>query len=260
MPPNSQEVPALTHTQKNSTLAHLLLPRLSRSIIPASSKLTHPPSPPPNVAHPNRRSHGWRWPCHLPRTQLDGTLESSLLATPNSISRDPRPTHFCPCQPPHPHLSLRPLSGWRRRLLHGRPTQPSAELKRQFQSRDHTEHNTDLGTESQLLIRPRRPLSLPSSVSAWLQPPWPPLPFPRLAPVSWPVHPFLSAQRACPRCPHLSPSQLLLSSHLSAPIPSRRASLHHPAPVLPQLQLQSTRVCCLLAVRPASLNPSFLSL
>lgn len=108
------------------------------------------------------------------------------------------------------------MSGWRHRLLHGRPAQPSAELKRQFQSRDHTEHNTDLGTESQLLIRPRRrPLSLPSSVSAWLQPPWPPLPFLRLAPVSWPVHPFLSAQRACPRCPHFSPFQLL--SHLTPP-------------------------------------------
>lgn len=130
VPPNSQEIP-VTHTHTHtSTLTHLLLPRLSRSIIPASSKLTHPPSPAPKVAHPNQHSHGWRWPCHLPRIQLDSTLECSLLATPNSISRDPQPTHGCPCQPPHPHLSLRSLYGWSSSLLHSRPTQPSAELKR----------------------------------------------------------------------------------------------------------------------------------
>ena len=132
------EIPARAHTHTHtSTLTHLLLPRLSRSIIPASSKLTHPPSPAPKVAYPNQRSHGWRWPCHLPRIQLDSTLECSLLATPNSISRDPRPTHGCPCQPPHPHLSP-PFLVWLEQQPAPQPPHPAFSRAQEIVSKQRS--------------------------------------------------------------------------------------------------------------------------
>ena len=157
------------------------------------------------------------------------------------------------------------MSGWRRRLLHGHPAQPSAELKRQFQRRDHTEHSTDLGTESQLLSSGREEGLSPSSPHS--RPPCPPgssLPGRPFRSSGWLPSPGLCTLFSLLREPALAaliphPSSSSLISLLPA-AGIRGASWQHPAPVLLQLQLQSAWVCRLRAVCPASLNPSFLSL